>query len=64
MTELASWITDGVSASLPWSRRRTEPSAPVEHSGARETIEADAGRYYEAHRSEADDRLALRGPIL
>jgi len=68
MTELASWITDGVSVSLPWNRRRNESQVTVDHSGTREASEVKAPRrrtdsYYEALRNETYDRIALRGPI-
>jgi hypothetical protein len=68
MTELASWITDGVSISLPWNRRRNDSTVTVD-SGTAEAFEAKAPRgradgYYEAHRSETYDRIALRGSIL
>jgi hypothetical protein len=68
MTELASWITDGVSVSLPWNRRRNESQVTVDHSGTDEASEVNAPRgradsYYEAHRNETYDRIALRGPI-
>jgi hypothetical protein len=68
MTELASWITDGVSVSLPWNRRRNESRVTVDHSGTGEASEVDAPRgradaYYKAHRSATYDRIALRGPI-
>jgi hypothetical protein len=63
MTELASWITNGVSVSLPWNRRRNESPVTVDHSGTGEAFEVNADSYYEAHRSETYDRIALRGPI-
>jgi hypothetical protein len=67
MTELASWITDGVS--LPWNRRRNESRVTADRSGTAATSKFEAPRsradgYYEAHRSETYDRIALRGPIL
>jgi hypothetical protein len=69
MTELASWITDGVSIPLPWNRRRNESRVTVSRSGPADALEANARRgradgYYEAHRSETYDRIAFRGPIL